>query len=200
MKQGLYIYLRKKRDQIFDPIVKSLHKAGVKANWLSYTGIVIAFVVYYIADKSLLAAMLVMLLAKIFDMLDGPLARHAGHTTKHGATTDIVCDQIVFFIAMLALIKIGLINVLLGGTLIFLIFTSKILRSVYNKTYQQFENKYKDLLLPIIVTAIPYFTAIFYYITGIPNYDVLLGCLAIVLLFDIVYYLYKIVFTTSSHK
>ncbi len=200
MKKGLYIYLRKKRDQIFNPIVKSLHQAGVKANWLSYTGVFLTISGYYVIDSSLLTAILIVFVAKILDMLDGPLARHAGHTTKHGATIDIVCDQIVFFITMLALIKIGLINVLLGGTLIFLIFTSKILRSFYNKTYQQFENKYKDLLLPIIVTAIPYFTAIAHYITGIPNYDVLFGCLAIILLFDIVYYLYKIVFTTSSHK
>lgn len=194
MSEKLYLEARNKRDKIFHPIVKFLLKHKVKANWLSYIGVVLALATYYAVDKSLLLAIVLMLTAKFFDMLDGPLARASHKLDPHGATIDIMCDQVVFFFAMLAIIKINLVNFLLGGTLLFLIYLSKILRSIYYKSFRQLEHKYKYLLLPIVVTAIPYFTAVIYFFSGIKNYDVLLGALAIILIVDCLVYLFKIVF------
>lgn len=190
--EELYLKTRKKRDHIFKPLASLLHKAGFSPNMLSYLGVVLAIGFYYLSDKYFLLSAGLLILAKIADITDGPLARLGHKNSPKGATVDFICDQIVFLILMLTLIKLKIVNFLLGGSFIILVFLSKLLRSVYYKTNHNYENKYKDLVLPIVITAIPYFTLIFYYFSNIKNLDTLLGVLSIVLIVDTVRYIWKI--------
>lgn len=194
MNEQLYLKTRVKKDRFLGPLLQFLHKVGIKPNSLSYSGVVLALVAYYISDQYLGWAILLVVVAKLFDLLDGPLARYKQQPPAKGATIDIICDQIVFLLTFLALIKLKLVNFLLGASFLILIFGSKVLRSLYHKTFHQFEHKFKDLLLPIIITAIPYFVVIVHYFWGIKNFDILIGALAMILIVDCAVYLFKIVF------
>jgi CDP-diacylglycerol--glycerol-3-phosphate 3-phosphatidyltransferase len=75
-------------------IVHALAATGVEPNFLTFLGLVINLVAAYLFAKGRFpAAGGVMILAGLFDMVDGRVARAQGRVTKFGAYFDSVIDR-----------------------------------------------------------------------------------------------------------
>jgi phosphatidylglycerophosphate synthase len=100
------------RSKIFLPISKFLSFFGVKADHLSYIGllILILFIVFFKTDPVL--SVLFLFLHVIIDAFDGPLARHTKQDGDAGAFTDIICDHTGMFVVVSVLTYFRLLDVL----------------------------------------------------------------------------------------
>ncbi len=77
------------------PTVRILSKTGVTPNTLTVTGFLVSVAAgVLIAKGYFLAGGLVVLFAGAFDLLDGPLARATGKTTKFGGFLDSTLDRL----------------------------------------------------------------------------------------------------------
>ena len=81
--------------RITNPIVRILSKSGITPNVLTFINLVLNIVAAYVITTGhfLLGGVLV-LVAGLFDLLDGALARFTKQTTKFGAILDSVADRI----------------------------------------------------------------------------------------------------------
>ncbi len=79
---------------VVDPIARLLVTIGITANMLTVLGFFgNVFVAFLIVQRRLVAAGLVMLLAGVFDMLDGAVAREGQKSDRSGALLDSVMDR-----------------------------------------------------------------------------------------------------------
>ena len=77
------------------PTARILSKTGVTPNTLTVIGFLVSVAAgVLIAREYFLAGGLVVLLAGAFDLLDGPLARATGKTTRFGAFLDSTLDRL----------------------------------------------------------------------------------------------------------
>lgn len=77
------------------PAAKLLSKTGVTPNMLTVMGFLVSIAAaILVAKEYFLAGGLVILLAGAFDLLDGPLARATGKTTRFGAFLDSTLDRL----------------------------------------------------------------------------------------------------------
>ena len=77
------------------PAARILSKTGVTPNMLTVMGFLVSVAAaVLIAKEYFLAGGLVVLLAGAFDLLDGPLARATGKTTRFGALLDSTLDRL----------------------------------------------------------------------------------------------------------
>jgi len=77
------------------PAARILAKTGVTPNMLTVMGFLVSIAAaVLIAKEYFLAGGLVILLAGAFDLLDGPLARATGKTTRFGAFLDSTLDRL----------------------------------------------------------------------------------------------------------
>jgi CDP-diacylglycerol--glycerol-3-phosphate 3-phosphatidyltransferase len=81
--------------KITGPLVPSLSKIGLTPDILSWVGLVIsAIAAAMVALNHLLIGGILILLAGLFDILDGALARFTNNTTRFGALLDSTFDRI----------------------------------------------------------------------------------------------------------
>jgi CDP-diacylglycerol--glycerol-3-phosphate 3-phosphatidyltransferase len=81
--------------RITDPIVRILSKSGITPNALTFVNLALNIVAaYVIATGHFLPGGVLVLVAGLFDLLDGALARFTKKTTKFGAILDSVADRI----------------------------------------------------------------------------------------------------------
>jgi CDP-diacylglycerol--glycerol-3-phosphate 3-phosphatidyltransferase len=81
--------------RITDPIVGILSKSGITPNALTLINLALNIVAaYVIATGHFLIGGVLVLIAGLFDLLDGALARFTKQTTKFGAILDSVADRI----------------------------------------------------------------------------------------------------------
>ncbi|MCF7635622.1 MAG: CDP-alcohol phosphatidyltransferase [Dehalococcoides mccartyi] len=81
--------------KVTNPIINLLAKTGLTPNMVTVTGFIITLVAAgIIVNGNLLLAGIVMLLAGVFDMLDGALARRTGKVTRFGAVLDSTLDRV----------------------------------------------------------------------------------------------------------
>src|SRR5215471_4466448 len=79
---------------ILDLIVRAISYLGINPNLLTLIGFLVTiFAAVYFARGEFVAAGLVIILAGIFDMLDGRVARITDNVTKFGAFFDSVLDR-----------------------------------------------------------------------------------------------------------
>jgi CDP-diacylglycerol--glycerol-3-phosphate 3-phosphatidyltransferase len=80
--------------RITGPTLRVLSRTGVKPDVLTFVGLAINIgAAYLIAIHHFLAAGILILLAGLFDLLDGALARFIRQSTKFGAILDSVADR-----------------------------------------------------------------------------------------------------------
>jgi len=78
-----------------DPVGRSLHRAGITADWLTVLGLVVAVgTALLIADGHLLLGLFGVILTGVPDILDGSVARSSGRAGPRGAFLDSVCDRV----------------------------------------------------------------------------------------------------------
>jgi len=81
--------------RITGPIVRIVSKSGVTPNALTFVNLALNIVAaYVIATGHLLLGGVLVLVAGLFDLLDGALARFTRQTTKFGAVLDSTVDRI----------------------------------------------------------------------------------------------------------
>ena len=81
--------------RITDPIVRILSKSGITPNSLTLTNLALNIVAaYVIATGHFLLGGALVLIAGLFDLLDGAVARFTKQTTKFGAVLDSTVDRI----------------------------------------------------------------------------------------------------------
>lgn len=82
-------------DRFTAPTAKILSKTGVTPNTLTVMGFLVSVAAgVLIATEYLLVGGLVVLFAGAFDLLDGPVARATGKTTKFGGFLDSTLDRL----------------------------------------------------------------------------------------------------------
>ena len=82
-------------DRGTQPLGSALHRTGLTADQLTGAGIVAAFgAAVLVAAGRLVPGMLVLVLAALPDLLDGPLAKAAGTAGRRGAFFDSVADRL----------------------------------------------------------------------------------------------------------
>jgi len=81
--------------RITDPMVRILSKSGITPNALTFINLALNIVAaYVIATGHLLLGGVLVLVAGLFDLFDGALARFTKQTTRFGAILDSVADRI----------------------------------------------------------------------------------------------------------
>lgn len=81
--------------RITNPVIGILGKSGIKPDALTFTGLAINIgAAYVIATGHFPLGGILILVAGLFDLLDGALARFAKKTTKFGAILDSTVDRI----------------------------------------------------------------------------------------------------------
>jgi CDP-diacylglycerol--glycerol-3-phosphate 3-phosphatidyltransferase len=94
-------------DHVTIPIVRLLAKTPLTPNALTWLGFLITLgAAALIFTEHLLAAGIVVLVAGLFDMLDGALARLSGKVTRFGAMLDSTLDRISEAVLLLGLLAI----------------------------------------------------------------------------------------------
>lgn len=79
-------------------IARQLHQKGITPNQLTFAGLAITFVAGWIyASGHFFWGAIVLLLGSFGDLLDGPLARLTGKTSKFGAFLDSTVDRYADF-------------------------------------------------------------------------------------------------------
>ncbi len=81
--------------RITNPMMGILSKSGIKPDALTFTGLVVNIgAAYVIATGHFLLGGVLVLVAGLFDLLDGALARFVKQTRKFGAILDSTVDRI----------------------------------------------------------------------------------------------------------
>jgi len=81
--------------RITGPAVRILSKSGITPNTLTFVNLALNIIAaYVIAMGCFLLGGVLVLVAGLFDLLDGALARYTKQTTKFGAILDSVADRI----------------------------------------------------------------------------------------------------------
>jgi CDP-diacylglycerol--glycerol-3-phosphate 3-phosphatidyltransferase len=81
--------------RITDPVVRILGKSGITPNALTFINLALNIIAaYVIATGHFLLGGVLVLVAGLFDLLDGALARFTKQTTRFGAILDSVADRI----------------------------------------------------------------------------------------------------------
>jgi len=81
--------------RITNPVIGILGKSGIKPDALTFTGLAVNIgAAYVIATGHFPLGGILILVAGLFDLLDGALARFAKKTTKFGAILDSTVDRI----------------------------------------------------------------------------------------------------------
>jgi CDP-diacylglycerol--glycerol-3-phosphate 3-phosphatidyltransferase len=92
---------------IAEPIVRFLVKTKITPNAVTLIGLGITIIAGALAfTEHLLAAGIVVLLAGLFDMLDGTLARTTKRVTKYGAVLDSTLDRVSEALILLGLLAV----------------------------------------------------------------------------------------------
>jgi CDP-diacylglycerol--glycerol-3-phosphate 3-phosphatidyltransferase len=87
------------------PVVQLLAKTSITPNALTWFGFLLSVgAAVLIITEHLFAAGFIVLVAGLFDMLDGALARHTKQTTRFGAVLDSTLDRIAEVILLLGLL------------------------------------------------------------------------------------------------
>jgi phosphatidylglycerophosphate synthase len=89
--------MRRVIDPPLEAMAASLARTGLTANQITLTGFAIGLLaVPLIAWGHFAAAIVVILVNRLLDGLDGAVARRGGSTTAYGGYIDIVCDMVFY--------------------------------------------------------------------------------------------------------
>ena len=103
------------------PVVRLLAKTSISPNALTWFGFLLSVgAAALIVTEHLFAAGFIVLIAGLFDMLDGALARHTNKTTRFGAVLDSTLDRITEAVLLLGLLVLyareqSIVGILLVG-------------------------------------------------------------------------------------
>lgn len=88
-------YLRRGVDQVVEPMGKTLHRVGISADVLTVIGLATSGVAaVVIGSGSLRLGLLALIVSAVPDLLDGPVAKAAGTSSKRGAFFDSTADRV----------------------------------------------------------------------------------------------------------
>ena len=119
---------RLKRDKIFLPLVKKLHK-WVTDNFICYLKIPLAvgmsLIIYYRVEHFLLICFIAWLLGKLLDNVDGGIARYRKTSSFRGKMLDSFTDRFVLIVLVYAASVVYPEAWILYVAMVFMVFTFK---------------------------------------------------------------------------
>lgn len=94
-------------EHVTKPIISLVAKTPLTPNTITWIGLIITLGAgALVVTEYFLAAGIVVLVAGLFDMLDGALARATGKTTRFGAILDSTLDRVSEAVLLLALLSV----------------------------------------------------------------------------------------------
>lgn len=107
-------------EPILNPLVVLLHKRGISADQLTIVGFIIGMLALpLLAYQLWFAALIVIVLNRIFDGLDGALARHTNQSSSAGGYLDITLDFLFYAAVPLGFVLANPIqNAIAGASLL----------------------------------------------------------------------------------
>lgn len=88
-----------------------LHHWGLTGDMLSTAKVMLAITALGLVDYSLRGAMIIFILSYLFDVFDGSLARYGHQNSDRGKFIDVLTDQAVYALVILAMIRIDFLEV-----------------------------------------------------------------------------------------
>lgn len=99
-----YAILKERARRILDPVVIVLAKLHVHPSWLTITGFLLSCLVAYLFAFDLFRwAGLALIVASVFDAIDGAVARRTGQVSDFGAFLDSTVDRYSEFAVFLGI-------------------------------------------------------------------------------------------------
>lgn len=89
-------YFRKFREKILKPFLKLLYKDHITANYITNFRLILAIAFFLIFNRYRTASLLVISIALLLDLLDGPIARYEHFSSDRGKFLDMVVDSISY--------------------------------------------------------------------------------------------------------
>ena len=91
-------------NELFEPVALWLRRLGVSPNQMTVAGLILGILgcLTFLHTRNLYLFIILIVLAGIFDAIDGVLARASGRVTKFGAYLDAMCDRLFEGAVMLA--------------------------------------------------------------------------------------------------
>lgn len=114
-EEKMYLALRGRREKIVRPLVAWLAKKRITPDSLSYTGLAMLVPFVYFFSFHPWIAFVFLLFTKLFDSLDGSLARYLKRDSRRGAFLDVSCDYVAFFTTFLVFFYFKLFNPFWGA-------------------------------------------------------------------------------------
>jgi len=193
--QRFYLKIAKFRDLILRPLLRFLSWLHITPNMLTYSEIIIMFLFILFIQKNLILSSIFLLLAILFDSIDGPLARFQKIDSDKGKFIDVFIDILVFVMFIWGLIYANLLNELIGSILIFTLPFSRIFRIIYNNQFLKSDWLFKAWagFIPTLITDLSYIN-FFIYILFKQNYFFEVSIIFSIILFvDIIIFYYKVI-------
>ena len=85
--------ISQKRDQYLKPILAVLTKCGIKADYVTYSSILLLLIGAFVIGKYPLWGGIIFLSYCLLDGIDGPLSRYQDSASIRGSLLDICADQ-----------------------------------------------------------------------------------------------------------
>jgi CDP-diacylglycerol--glycerol-3-phosphate 3-phosphatidyltransferase len=105
--------------RLTEPVVRVLARTPVTPNALTWSGFILALgAAALVITGHLFAAGFVVLIAGVFDILDGALARHIEQATRFGAVLDATLDRLSEAVLLLAILALYAAQQSLAGILL----------------------------------------------------------------------------------
>ena len=124
-------YIKPYQDKLLRPLVYVLTKLRLSAVAITYFSLLLMLSYLFFIKKNSYWALLFLLLALFFDIVDGSLARYQGNNSDRGKFIDMFNDIIIFALFVWGLIYGGYLSGLTGMTLASTLIISKVLRIAY---------------------------------------------------------------------
>ena len=94
-------HFRKFREKILKPILILLYKDGITANDITNLRLILAIVFFLIFNRYRAISLLIITLAFLLDIFDGPVARYRNFSSDRGKFLDMAVDGITYFLVVL---------------------------------------------------------------------------------------------------
>lgn len=118
-EEKIYSTLATIRTTFFRPINMLFTALGVKADMLSYFGVLVMAGFIFALPDHLMLAFWLLFARMMIDIMDGPLARHQKSDSDRGKFVDVLMDNLSFALFIFGIVRAGLMAGLTGSIYLF---------------------------------------------------------------------------------
>ncbi|MGD2072619.1 MAG: CDP-alcohol phosphatidyltransferase family protein [Candidatus Thorarchaeota archaeon] len=195
LMQKRYLRAQKIKDALLSPIIRMLSYANISPDMVNYFGVLMAIIFLVFIKQNIALSLLFLFLAVSADLIDGALARFRKIASDRGKFIDMVCDNLIFTIFVIALIYANLATLLTGIVLVYLMVVSKLFRCTVHSFYLKSDWYFKPVagFLPNLIVYSSYLLFLIFVITQKNYFDSAFILFSIILGIDAIIFYEKII-------